>query len=86
MLCSPSTPGQTSIVCTVPGGQGFNQSIKVSVAGQTSNALNYTYAAPIIGSVNPTYGGTKGGEVLTISGYRFVLLCLSVSLSSLSLS
>jgi hypothetical protein len=62
------TPGR--IVCHLPPGQG-TVPIVVWADGVQSAAFNYTYGAPVISSVSPTGGATKGHVVLTITGRNF---------------
>ncbi len=61
---------QTSITVTAPAGVG-GVPVAVSVAGQTSNAVTYTYDAPAITSISPDGGPTVGSNLVVIAGSNF---------------
>jgi len=63
----------TSLSVTMPAGQGQSLPIRVTVNGQTSNALLYYYTAPTIASVSPSSVPRAGGTALTLSGANFGL-------------
>ena len=62
---------QTAIVVTEPAGEGANVPVGVTVAGQTSNVLDFSYAPPSITAISPATGPTAGGVPVTIDGANF---------------
>ncbi|WP_245859874.1 IPT/TIG domain-containing protein [Spirosoma aerolatum] len=64
----------TQLVVINPPGQSGAQLVVVTVGGQTSNLLNFTYTAPpspMLTDLKPNHGPTAGGGILTVSGVRF---------------
>ena len=61
---------QTAIVVTEPAGEGTNVPVGVTVAGQTSNVLDFSYDPPSITAISPVTGPTAGGVPVTIDGPR----------------
>jgi hypothetical protein len=57
--------------CSVPAGIGTNILLSVTVSGQTSNALNYSYNAPSVSSVNDQLLSTAGSVAVTVNGLDF---------------
>lgn len=64
-------PSHTQIICTLPAGQGKNQSVTVNTAGQSSNTLTLDYDAPELTSISPATGPTQGGSLITLTGKNF---------------
>jgi hypothetical protein len=69
--CPVTTQTHTSITCTVPAGVGANQPVRVTVGGQSSNTLGFTYTPPVLSSLSPTNGATAGGVPLVLTGSNF---------------
>jgi hypothetical protein len=73
--CPPAVgapASHTSIVCTLPEGQGHDLALDVTVDGQVSSAaLSFSYDPPSITSVTPSSGASIGGTRLTINGNNF---------------
>ncbi|MVM38942.1 hypothetical protein GO730_17660 [Spirosoma sp. HMF3257] len=65
---SSQTPNQ--LVVTSPVGPVGAQAIQVTVDGQISNGVSFTYVAdsPTLTAINPTHGSTSGGTSLTLTG------------------
>lgn len=63
----------TSVVFTLPAGQGTSNSVVLSVGGQTSSAWLFNYDAPLLTGLNPASGPTAGGTVITLTGSGFGL-------------
>ncbi|HUX33533.1 MAG TPA: IPT/TIG domain-containing protein [Gemmatimonadaceae bacterium] len=62
----------TTITVTSPAGTpGASVPVIVTVAGQASNALSFTYDSPVIAAITPSHGPTTGGTSVTISGTNF---------------
>ncbi len=73
-------PGATThvrAVCTVPAGAGTGVSVRIKVAGQTSNARTFAYSLPNITRVqgcpeNSAFATSQcpiaGGTVITLTG------------------
>jgi hypothetical protein len=57
----------TTILCSIPIGQGTNQPLVVTVGGQSASFTGFSYNAPSIVSVAPTNGPTSGLLLLPIS-------------------
>jgi hypothetical protein len=68
---SPTSVDHDRIEAVLPPGEGADNPIKVTVAGQTSNSAPYTYAAPQVSSISPANAPTAGGTELTINGSNF---------------
>ncbi len=61
----------TAIFCSVPAGSG-NASVTVSIAGQTSNAVVFSYSRPVVTSATSASGvSTAGGSAFTVTGSNF---------------
>ncbi|WP_193213647.1 IPT/TIG domain-containing protein [Luteolibacter marinus] len=62
----------TSILCTLPPGQGFNQIVTVTVAGQASPDAFLSYEAPSVTSIAaPSGKPTAGGVTIELQGENF---------------
>ena len=70
-VLSMTSWSQTAIVVTEPAGKGANVPVGVTVAGQTSNVLDFSYAPPSITAISPATGPTAGGVPVTIDGTNF---------------
>lgn len=54
------TQSHTQILLYAPPGVGITNTLQVLVAGVSGNIQNLVYFAPIINSINPPNGPTKG--------------------------
>lgn len=62
----------TSIICSLPAGQGQSVPLIVTVSGTDSNTLLFSYSNPVITSINPTSRVTgPGTSTLTLTGTSF---------------
>ncbi|MGC3958876.1 MAG: IPT/TIG domain-containing protein [Verrucomicrobiota bacterium] len=61
----------TQIQCVLPPGQGVNQSVVVTTAGQSSPAASFNYGDPIITNVVPALVPTAGSNTITLWGTNF---------------
>ena len=64
---------QTSVVCTLPAGEGLGNNVQITVSGQPSNIKTFNYQGPSISSVTPANGPTAGNIKLTVLGNNFGL-------------
>lgn len=60
----------STIIVTAPPGGGVRQ-VAVTINGQTSGLVGFTYAPPVVYSMTPVMGGTLGGDVVTLQGRNF---------------
>jgi hypothetical protein len=67
-VCAVTSQGDTHVVCILPEGQGRDLPVVVTVGGQTSNSVSFSYDAPEIHSISPTKGPAQGGIDLTLVG------------------
>jgi hypothetical protein len=58
----------TAIQCYAPKGQGLGKLVYVTVASQVSNARQWGYIAPALGSIFPLSSNTSGGVNITLTG------------------
>ena len=63
-------PASTSCSAVSPSGVGGPTSLSVTVNGQTSNSVTYTYVPSLV-SLSPTSGPASGGTRVTITGSGF---------------
>jgi IPT/TIG domain len=63
----------SSLVWTLPPGEGTNVPLDVTVDGQTSAPASLSYDPPAITAVTPTRVSAGGGTVVTIQGHNFGL-------------
>ena len=70
-VTGPAGYNQSSVQCMVPAGQGLGWQVYLTSGGKQTIALNFTYLAPTISSLQPTVGSTDGGSLVTISGSSF---------------
>jgi cysteine-rich repeat protein len=68
-----SSSGHSSIICTLPPGQGVSRIVEVVAGDQPSNTAALSYDPPAITSVSPTRASASGGTLLTITGSNFGL-------------
>ena len=66
----------SSVICTVPAGQGSNLDIAVSASGQSALLSTYTrnlftYNSPTVTAVAYTSNVTAGGQLITLTGSNF---------------
>ncbi|QDK77941.1 T9SS type A sorting domain-containing protein [Spirosoma sp. KCTC 42546] len=61
----------TSIEVTLPEGQGANLPVVVTVLERPSNGVNFSYDAPVLTSMSPANGPTRGGQVISLIGANF---------------
>ncbi|MEI6076892.1 MAG: IPT/TIG domain-containing protein, partial [Verrucomicrobiota bacterium] len=62
---------QTTIQCRLPAGQGMNQPVIVTVAGQSSAPVLFNYDSPFVFNLYPSTGPTVGGITNTLQGINF---------------
>ena len=68
--CTIVTYSDSSITCRMPIGQG-RVSLIVTVAEQDSSVFPVFYDPPLITSFTPSHGGTRGGDLLALTGVNF---------------
>ncbi len=78
--CPPTQQSHTQVICTLPPGSGTGNAVRVTVAGQASGTLPFSYNAPALSSLSPTTGPASGGIPLTIDGANFGAAGASVTL------
>lgn len=61
----------TSIQCRLPDGQGSQSPTVVVVQLQVSEPKPYAYGLPAISRVQPSKGGTLGGNTIVVTGSNF---------------
>jgi hypothetical protein len=74
LTCVATVASQTGThrECTVPLGDGWNQTISMAVGTQVSNPKYYNYNIPRIDTISPSATGvTAGGNIITIYGSSF---------------
>ncbi len=55
-----------------PPGAGANRNVVVSVTGQSSTPVPlWSYQAPVILNISPSFGPTAGGNTVTLTGENF---------------
>ncbi len=70
--CTSPTWTHTSIICTIPAGQGVNRNIVITTAGsQTASSTAFSYAAPSVTGIAPSLGLTAGGTSIVLTGSNF---------------
>jgi large repetitive protein len=69
--CAVISWSQSTVVCTAPPGQGIGLYLVVTVAGQVSNTLLFSYSDPFITGLSPASGRCAGGEVIVVTGTSF---------------
>lgn len=82
MACPSGGAGwsHTAIECILPPGEGLNQAVVVTRAGESTNgAVRLSYNAPTIASVSPAAGDTQGGYPVTLTGTNFGTRTASVA-------
>ena len=84
IVCPIVSQSSTEITCTLPAGQGTNQVVKVSVGGQVSNTLMFSYLPPNLTGINPLTGPTTGGTTLTLQGTNFGISGGSVTVGGIA--
>ena len=64
--------GSRVLECTAPSGGGVDAQIVVDVAGvKSTDAVFFSYDAPIVSSLVPAYASPNGGDRVTIVGGNF---------------
>lgn len=61
----------SQISFTCPEGWGVSNPVELTVAGQSSNSLNFAFLPPTINSALPSTGPEYGGSAITLSGSNF---------------
>jgi hypothetical protein len=79
--CPIVSQTHTSIICTLPPGQGTGLQVRVVVSTLASNILLWSYNSPVLGSLVPNHGPTSSGYPLTVVGSNFGSPTASVSVS-----
>ncbi len=70
--CPIQTHEHSQMSCTVPPGVGADQTVQVTVAGQTHPpGVVFSYDPVQLVGVSPAQGPTSGGTLLTITGANF---------------
>ena len=71
--CPIISSTSTTILCTIPAGQGTSLAVYVTVGSQSSSqAITFDYAAPILLAYSPVATfSTIGGDILTLNGGNF---------------
>jgi len=74
-LCElvPGEQTHESASCFIPEGQGNLHLIQIEVAGQISEGLGFGYDGPLVTSITPDSGDTKGNFNVTLTGFNFGL-------------
>lgn len=71
----PGSSGHSSVVCTLPAGQGVNKEVIVTSSDGRSSASSagarFSYAAPSLVGLSPATGPRAGGVTLTLTGDNF---------------
>lgn len=62
---------QTSITVTTPPGVGADLPVVVTVGGQSSGSVPFSYSAPVVDDVSPPSGIAAEGGVVVITGSDF---------------
>ena len=62
------------IVCVSPTGEGTDNTLSVTISGQTSNSLPFSFGPPVIDSMDINHGPTEGGTLVTLTGQNFGLV------------
>lgn len=73
----------TVIVLALPPGDGLTRSLVISVGGQDSPPIYYSYKAPTVLSVSPSMGPTQGGSVLMLRGVDFGITAPNITVGGL---
>jgi hypothetical protein len=71
--CVVQSYGDLRVECSLPEGQGKDQSVILERAGSKSNIVKFSYLPPSITSISPSSGPSSGGTVLSITGANFGL-------------
>jgi hypothetical protein len=70
--CPIITTTTTTIFCTLPIGQGMNNTVHLTIDHLISpSSSTLSYDAPQLLMVSPRFGEPHGGDVITISGINF---------------
>lgn len=69
--CPTMSHSHGMVTCILPAGQGTGLAVVLDVAGQTSNAAPFAYAAPVLAGISPTSGPAAGNIPLTLTGTNF---------------
>lgn len=65
--CSNANATDYVIVCTMPQGVGSQAPVVVTVAGRSSNAINFAYDPPIVATVQPSTPDANGQAISFVS-------------------
>ena len=76
--CTISTWSHSSIICTIPAGQGTVSLVLVTVGGQNFSTT-FSYQAPVLSTILPSVVPTLGGPVV-IFGSNFGFATPSITL------
>lgn len=71
LTCAVTSTSYGQIICTVPNAQGKSQPVQVTVAGQQSNIVLWSYSDPTLVQLIPSTGPSAGGFVLRVNGTSF---------------
>src|SRR6185295_15250614 len=75
-ICGETLPpiqidSHTEMRCTLPEGEGTTNDVTMTVDGQSSNSVNFSYDPPSITSISPSSGPIAGGIYITVYGENF---------------
>ena len=65
---------QTTILCSIPVGQGLNQTLVVTVGAQSAVYSAFSYNPPVISSVVPNHGPTSGSYKIKFNAEIYHLI------------
>jgi hypothetical protein len=77
---------ETQIQVHMPAGVGLNHPVQVHTASGSSNLIQFNYNPPLISIVNPPFGPTAGGTLLTITGANFGAAPGNATLAGISMT
>lgn len=67
------TQSHSSVIVTLPPGQGSPATVQITVAGQTATSTAFSYAAPALTGISAASKPTAGGVPITLTGSNFGL-------------
>ena len=69
--CPVTAQNHTNVVCTAPSGWGSGLNLILTIAGQTSNSVTFSYKAPTLSTVTVQGLTTVGAVPITLTGDSF---------------
>jgi hypothetical protein len=70
-VCPVTEQSATTVVCTLPAGQGVARNVQLTAGGQSTGSLAFSYGTPAISGVFPASGPTAGNIPITVVGANF---------------